>query len=304
MALNIRKAVEQDNDPSRDPKLPPRNGRGQPNIMLPDGSKRVAYTRTSSAGDVLEDKQGLSAWKARLSAIGAHRFPHVAADFSQITDIDDPEQKKLANSITEQLQELMGSTLKAMNGTRLHSLSEAVDRGDDVSWLSAKDRKVLDNYRRVVERMVVEHGYRVVHTEVFGVNDTLRVAGTPDRYGFVDDQLRVVDLKTSGSMEYSVGKFAMQMLGYAGFSLYNDINAVKGIDAYGLGVGREPILDGVEVDRTVGHIMWIPQDGSGGYFGTVDLTAAVEGYRLAEDLREWRNKWKRKAMKFTPSISV
>lgn len=52
------------------------------------------------------------------------------------------------------------------------------------------------------------------------------------------------------------------------------------------------------------YIMWVPQSGEQAALGEVNLTEAVEGFKLAEDLREWRRKWNRKALKFTPSITV
>lgn len=295
MALIITKTTPVQ-EPERPPHLPPRNYRDQPMIIVPGSDKRVAYTRASSAGGTLEDMTNVGKWKSRLAAYGAWKYPRVADKFTEVTDLEDKEQKKHMNKITEELQDLVGMSAKAMRGTDLHAISEDIDAGVE-SWLPDHYVKPIENYRKLVREMEDTAGYQVWASELFGVNDTLKVAGTTDRVAWVDGELVIVDLKTSGSMDFSMGKFAMQLLAYAGMVRYHDLEAQQG-------EGRYPIHPEFQVSQEKAYIMWVPQSGDTAQLGMVDLRAAADGFRIANDLREWRNKWNRKAYKFTPMISV
>lgn len=302
MKLNIRQAGDQ---AQGDPTQPPRNGNDQPKPFLPDGSKRAVYGRTSSAGGILEDTGGLMRWKARLAAYGALRYlPELADELAAMEDIDEPSNKQRANQIVDQLQDAAGSSMKAMRGTLIHELSERVDRDEDLGELPDEVSRVLHLYREVVQRAKADGGLTFIASELYGVNDSLKLAGTMDRIIELNGKLHILDVKTSGSMDYSLGKFAMQMLGYAGMCRYNDIEAQQGLDKHGLGVGRSPLVEGREVDQHTGYILWIPQHGESAALGAVNLDEAVEGFQRVEELKEWRNKWKRKALRFTPMIEV
>ena len=301
MGLTITTSADVGHD--NDPSLPGRDYHGRPKVWLPDGSKRVPYARTSGAGEALEDKRGLMNWKSRLAAYGAFKYPDILSGMASVTNLDDTEQKRQADRVTEALQEAAGMSIKAMAGTHIHTLSEAVDAGYDVGFMPDSVARVVDNYRRLVELAKQEFGYQPYLTEQFVVNDTYGVAGTADRYSFVHGLLSVVDIKTWGSSEYAAGKTAMQLLGYAGGVCYNDLQARQGFNN-GLGVGRSPIHPEHEVSQEIGWVIWVPQHGSGGYMGSLDLTKAHDGYRLASELKEWQNGWKRKANKFTPSLTV
>lgn len=303
MGLNIRKA-EQPSGPITDPHRPPRDYHDRPLVLLPDGSKRAPYGRPSGAGGALEDTSGLTLWKSRLAAYGAvTTFPELAAELSRMESLDDPAAKKRANEITSIFQEAAGMSLKAEMGTIIHALTEAEDRGEDLGYLPEKTRSLMEKYRELIARLERDHGYRVLSTETFGVNDELKLAGTSDRISEYEGEVIVVDNKSSGSLDFGVGKFAMQMLAYAGMVRYDDVAARQGEDV-GLGVGRTPMVEGREVSRTRAAIIWIPQSGETAQFGLVNLEEAVVGYELAAGVREWRNKWKRKALKFTPIVAV
>lgn len=304
MGLNIKEVIDTRATVTADPRMPPRDHYDRPKVLLPDGSKRVPYTRTSSAGGVLEDMTGIIDWKLRLVALGASKFPALLEPLEGVYGVDEPEDKAVARSVSERLLEAAGASTKAESGTDFHSWTEAYDRGDSLSELPEHFKRMMDNYHQLVEKMRAEVGYEVLAAEQFGVNDVRKVAGTTDRVALVNGKACIVDVKTSGSMDFGVGKFAMQIEGYSGMRKYDDLEATKGVDEYGLGVGRAPFAEGYEVDREVGYILWVPQHGETAAFAPIDLTRAEAGYKLAEELKEWRNSWKRKANKFTPIIAV
>lgn len=295
MGLTITKVEVPEPEP-RPTHLPPRNWQDKPMIIVPGQETRVPYFRASSIGGSLEDLTNVNKWKSRLVTLGAYRFPRILEKMSAITDPDDAEQKKLMNKITEELQDLAGMSSKAMRGTDIHAISEEMDIGTEM-YIPDHYVKPVENYRKLVEEMKSGLGYRVWATELFGVNDTFKAAGTTDRVGWIRDELCIIDLKTSGSMDFSMGKFAMQLLTYAGMVRYHDLEAQQG-------AGRYPIHPEESVSQVRAYIMWVPQSGEQAALGEVNLTEAVEGFKLAEDLREWRRKWNRKALKFTPSITV
>lgn len=299
MALQIKKA--RGSEPTKDPTLPPRDRWDRPMVFLPDGSKRVPYARTSGAGAVLEDTTSLTTWKSRLAAFGVAAREDLTA---AIRKLDPVEDRKALDVLVEEAQNVAGMSTKADLGTRIHSLSEAVDRGEDLGSLPDNVQRAVDNYRALVARMKQELGYHVVATEQFCVNDTLSVAGTADRVAVAFDTLAVFDLKTSGSLDWSRGKFAMQFLGYAGSVRYNDLEAQQGLDKFGLGVGRSPFVEGMEVSQELAYIIWCPQHGDSGQLVPVPLTDAADGYRLASEVRDWRNRWKRKSHALPAILTV
>lgn len=303
--LNIKPAVNgviRPPEPQVDPTKPPRDRYGRPKVILPAGGKTAYYARASSFGEILDDKRALGDWMAALAAAGAARFPGIAQDLREL-DLEDLDDRKKAKAISKELQSLMGRDAKAQRGTELHEATEAVDDGKKHS-VKGELARVVDNYQELMDKVKAEHDYQVAASELFGVNDDLLVAGTLDRLAWVDGKLCVVDIKSSGSLAYSMAKFSLQFGSYAGMVRYNHVDAQLGRDLRGLGVGRLPLLDGHEVDREVAWIIWIPQDGSRAEFGKIHIDRTNHGARLVREVKDWRNFWNRKAQKFQPTVTL
>lgn len=291
----------------------PRNGLGQPQIWLPDGSRRVSYGRPSGAGSVLDDKENLFPWQRGRVAIGASQDDRPLQKLRDFAyrggDFDSPDGKDLAKLAGTELFKVGGGEDKADRGTILHDLTELIDLGakvEDLGFIPEQYVPLLNAYADAMSAAADEFDLRVVATELFGVNDHLRLAGTMDRVlwfkapGWESARLIIGDGKSSGSLEYSMGKFAMQIHAYSGMSQYDPAAALAKVDDHGLGVGREPLAvdqdcEPIQVDRSLGLVIWFRSGGNRVEIVPIPLEEAAVGFELAAGIKEWRNMWKRKA---------
>jgi hypothetical protein len=186
---------------------------GRPLIIPPGGGKPVAYTRASTLGKVLEEQSALTAWKQRMTLVGATLAPHIMVSVAAHRD-----DKAKLNELAEQAMAAAQAGSRAEIGTALHKLTETIDSGGDPGPYPAEFHADIEAYRRATA------GWRYLAMETFVVCDELQVAGTFDRlrHFTVSDQPRqIVDLKTGSSVEYSGLSFAVQLAVYAHGSLYN-----------------------------------------------------------------------------------
>jgi hypothetical protein len=138
------------------------------------------------------------AWKARKTAEGLVRRPDLLTLVSGAIANGDPDTdwptKKALNAAVEQAMEAAGSSKGATAGTGFHSLTEAIDRGNEPLFVSDADRVRLDAYRAATASI------EWLDIECFVVNDQVRAAGTFDRLGRLPDgRVVVADLKSGKS---------------------------------------------------------------------------------------------------------
>jgi len=182
----------------------PRDRFGRPMVMLPDSDKRQAYRRTTTFVGVLEDTYNLMAWKQRQTALGLA----VRDDLMLGVKAAKPDDKKTLNGLCEQAVEAAKSGAKATIGTALHSFTEQLDMGEDVSHVPAPYQGDLEAYKKATERL------EVVAIEQFRVFDSWRVAGTADRIVNFNGKSYIADVKT-GDIEWGALKIAMQLAMYS-----------------------------------------------------------------------------------------
>lgn len=178
---------------------------GRPLIVPPDGGERVPYTRVSTLAKALDDQSGLMLWKQRKVAEGLARRPDLMTRVTGALAIGDPDldyaTKRELNSICKEACEAAGSSRGASAGTGLHALTQALDAGQELLFISDADRDRLDAYREAVA------DYTPLDAETFIVNDAVRAAGSFDRLWLCPDgRVRVGDLKTGKSeADYPLG---------------------------------------------------------------------------------------------------
>lgn len=176
---------------------------GRPMIVPPRGKKPVAYTRCTTYIDVLEDKYNLQKWMQRQTALGLSRRSDLLLAVAAHRD-----DKSELDRICDQAKEAAAASAAATTGTALHSLTEAVDRGQELPALPAGAQASLEAYREAMT------GIKIVDIERFLVADKIKVGGTCDRIVEIDGQRYIADIKT-GSIEYGALKIAMQLSIYA-----------------------------------------------------------------------------------------
>lgn len=182
---------------------------GRPLVTPPEGGKAKAYTRCTTFVSAIEDTFNLQKWLIRQTAIG----------LSQRSDLllavtAHREDKRELDKICEQAKEAAAASAKATTGTALHSLTEALDRGQELPALPAGPQASIDAYAAATKEL------KAVAIEEFTVLDSLQVAGTPDRVVEYQGQRYIADLKT-GSIEYGILKIAAQLAVYARGQLYD-----------------------------------------------------------------------------------
>lgn len=253
---------------------------GKPLIIPPGGKpggKLVAYNRASSFGDALDDRYFLEKYLQRMAVKGLASRP----DLYLAATVTPLENKSKLNQLVEAAITAAGGGVKASIGTSLHSLTEAMDRGEDLPVVPAEYRDDLAAYEAATS--VFEH----VSIERFLVCDALQVAGTPDRVtknvvplnfddGFsLVPALRIGDLKT-GSSNGFLGQHCVQLAIYAHSDYYDP------------GTGERTPIEGV--DQNWGVIFHAPAGEGRCDLYAVDLQAGWEAALLAADVRAYRKR--------------
>lgn len=255
----------------------PRDQWGRPLIMPLDGGKPTAYTRVSTMAKALDDLNNLMAWKQRVTAIGLLQRPDLLTRIAGVIANGDPDVdwkvKRELNAICEEASEAAGASKGRSAGTGFHSLTEAIDRGDEPLFVPEQDKPRLDAYRAAME------GYEVLDMETFVVVDELRVAGSFDRLlRCPDGKVRVADLKSGKSEADYPLSTAMQIACYAHGKRYDPV----------LG-GRFRLHD--QLTRETGLLIHLPATG-GCAIHTLDLERGWRAAQLAAEVHHVIRKWK------------
>jgi hypothetical protein len=285
---------------AQEPLQIPRDRHGKPLIAKPgcgapiyEGKQKnvKAYFRASKFGEVLEDQTNLTLWKIRMAMHGLTKRPDLYEQV-QRTPLED---KVILNRIAEDAIEAAGGAAAANVGTALHTLTEALDRGEEVGVVPPAYAADLDAYVEQTRR------FRMLHIERFMVCDELQVAGTPDRlhvgkysespefYG--EPALQVGDLKTSNSnIAYQGMKFAIQLGIYAHSEFYNPLTGER----------ESPGI----VDQNVALVYHMPAGSGTCELIEVDVSSGWEMALLARQVRQARNQGRRLLTKVETAVAV
>ncbi len=202
-------------------------------LIVPRGQTvPVAYTRASGLSKYLaEDSWSLSKWRQRYGAQGIAKHPDLAARAAAVHYSTGPisgtmpisERKRAAaelDAVWEEATTRAGINEAANLGTAGHSLTEPGNQGEVHDGLI----DVVKGYSEVTA------GFERVASEVFVVNDLLRVGGTfdslylsPEFPGFCI----IGDTKTGKN--YHQAEFEIQLAGYQGGEVYLG-DPVDGVD--------------------------------------------------------------------------
>lgn len=243
----------------------PRDRYGRPMVIPADGGKPQAYTRCTTFVSCLEDTYNLSRWQQRMVALGLAERPDLMLQIAS-TDKDD---KKSLNKVCEDAMEAAKAHAAATIGTALHALTERIDRGEDVGVVPEAYQADLDAYTEATKDL------NAVHIEAFSVNDEYKIGGTTDRVVEVDGKLMIADIKT-GSVEWGMGKIAMQLAVYANSQPYSHETGQRG--AWG------------DIDLTRAIVIHLPAGTGTCELIEVDIAAGWEAVHIAAWVRGWRGR--------------
>lgn len=208
----------------------PRDGRGKPYVVPPEGGRPIGLQRVTTFVDVLESKDAIANWKAR-SAAWAMLQPGQEALAQKIGGLNPtgaPDEKRLMNALVEELLDKAGVNDKRDRGTYLHSLTELIDADEALpETTSQEDVQRMIAYREATDLFTVRH------MERFVVMPRLGAGGTPDRvaeyngpgpdggwFNSDEDGLLITDVKT-GNVEYGILKMMGQLGSYKEGKFYD-----------------------------------------------------------------------------------
>jgi hypothetical protein len=238
---------------------------GRPLITPPGGGKPKSYRRCTTFVGVLEDTYNLSKWQQRQVALGLAARPDLLLAVSAHGD-----DKDKLNGICADAAEAAGSSSAATIGTALHRIAERLDAGETVTVPDVA-KADIDAYRAATAEFTWTHIERIT------VNDDLEVAGTPDRIGLIPGAGNVpvvADLKT-GSLDYGMGKIAMQLALYAHSHLYNPTTGER--ERHPLNTQRALVIH-LPAGKGECNLVW------------VDIAAGWEAVQLAAQVWAWRSR--------------
>lgn len=182
----------------------PRDRMDRPLVLLPDGSKRVAYRRTTTFVGALEDRYNLELWKLRRASWGLGQRPDLVLKAASL-HIDD---KKGLDEVAAEAMAYAEAAAKATIGTALHKLCERLDRGQPMGRIPAPHDADIRAYEACMSRYGITHKA----IETFRVHDGWRIAGTADRISQIDGENVISDIKT-GDID-RIHKIVMQLAMY------------------------------------------------------------------------------------------
>jgi hypothetical protein len=263
-----------------------RGSGGEPLIQMPDG-KSKRYARQSSHGDTLDDKSGLSNWLVAKGIEGAAKDQSILARAIASSPYED--HKSDWTTLRQDAIQAGRGSYRADIGTAVHAMSERWEQ-DSSYDPGPKFSPALEAYSKVQKDL----GLVSQLIECQFVNDEFHTAGTADRLYqltkplitpsdeiLLPGTLVIGDLKTGSSLELSAPGYSIQLAGYAGSVLYDVVNNVR-IPTPTINQ-RWAIIMHLDVEEAHCEFLW------------VDLEVGRFGARLAEEVREWRRAWRRKA---------
>lgn len=194
---------------------------GEPLIKQPDGSV-LKYTRASSLGDYLTDQEFLIEWKLLNLAVSLGRNPDLAdmcaieeynTGFNEPAPIVKRESKKRLLSLINRALDRVRTEERADRGTVVHGVTETGYDG----YIPVS---VIGENAAFQEFIAINKIIRL-GSEIFTVNDELRVAGTFDHLWYVPalESIVIGDTK-NGRNQNNLG-FACQFANYANSMVYD-----------------------------------------------------------------------------------
>lgn len=238
---------------------------GRPLVTPPGGGKPVGYTRATTFAGTLEDTYNLGKWQQRMTAIGLSQRPDLMLAVAAHN-----EDKTKMDEVCESALEAAKASSAATIGTALHALCERMDRDLDLGVVPTAYIADLAAYKEATADLVP------LQIESFTVVDDLQVGGTPDRVVVLPDgRVVIADIKT-GSIEWGIGKIALQLALYAHGELYD------------IATGERSDLGPVDPDIAV--IIHLPAGQGYCELVEVDIAAGWAATPLVKQVRDWRKR--------------
>jgi hypothetical protein len=272
----------------RDPDVPEdveRDQWGRPLILQPDGSK-IAYTRVSTAANMLEHQGGLEKWRQQIIVKGMAARPDILAACAALPSKTGNRKKDELTSTSwrEYLDAAFEAGLgheKANWGSATHGFTEPGMRGNPL--VPAAIQGDVDSYWGKVD----EYRVRLVGAELFVVNDELRFAGRFDDLYWIDGFGACLGDKKTGKAK--VKQVTVQKSIYANSKAYDPRTGerreiVDAIDWERAGVPRPD-----DINRKWAFFVHIPLGEGFTTFFKSDIEKGYAAAKVAAMIRDFRS---------------
>lgn len=243
----------------------PRDRYDRPMVIPPSGGGRLPYTRCTTYVGAIEDTYALDKWKQRMVARGLHDRPDLLSQVGTYRNEKDSDDKANLNRVCADALDAGGGGIAAATGTLLHSITEAVDRGQEPE---VPPHHLADVAAYVATTEVLT----ATHIEQFCVLDALKIGGTPDRVVRYQGKRYIADLKT-GSINYGHLKIAAQLAVYARSLTYDVATDERGEHG---------------ADQSRGIVIHLPAGTGECRLYWCNLDVGWEAVKVCRDVREMR----------------
>lgn len=241
----------------------------------------ASWTRATTVAKAISDQTALNSWMLRKVAEGAAKYPHM------LTDVD-WEDKKAADALAQNLLNVSGARDGATRGSHFHTLTEQLDRGEEIQYGDDLDRLMVEGYKAActklnigavpafIERTVVVPGLDKGGAQVAGIAGTFDRVMQSKRSG----KFYVWDFKTHEGKygpEYSMPEWEIQLAIYSQARVFWDWESRQFYDLPNLEQDRALVF---HVNRNTAEWTVYP----------VDLQAGRASLDLALGVRAWRTR--------------
>lgn len=247
---------------------PKRDRWGRYILTDPDTGEEKPWTRVTTLASVLDSEFGLSKWKMRNVVLGLVTRP----DLLDIAYASDPEDKQQLDELCEDALKAANTEVRANQGTALHKFTARIDTGD----LSRNPRQWdadLKAYEVFKEENDIQTAPSLI--ERITVIPSLETAGTIDRIVKHENEPKIADLKTGGSLTHGGMSITIQLAMYSrGKGLWNEVT------------GKWSAMP--PVSQTEGLVMYLPAGEASPELYRVNLELGWEMAKVAKMVYDWR----------------
>lgn len=247
---------------------PERDRWGRYLLPHPETGELRAWTRATTLANTLKDTYGLEKWGKRMLIIGLASRP----DLMDLAYASDPDDKQQLDTLAEDALKAAKTEIRANQGTALHKFTQRYDQGE-VTRAPAKWENDLAAYIAIKEQYGILTHPRMC--ERMTVVPELEAAGTMDKVVKHNGVIKILDLKTGSTVEFSGLEIAMQLSIYAhGRGLWN--------------MTESRWDDMPDVSLTEGLVIHLPAGEGTATLYSVDLAQGWEIAKTAYTVRNWR----------------
>lgn len=249
-------------------------------LLNPETGKSERWSRVTTFAKTLAETSALGAWEIRMVIKGLSMRPDLMAGAE---GWDVKEHKAAFAGVASRAKEGAGAFLGAERGTRIHDLTETLDRGHDLpEGLSDPERDGVAAYGRAVSEAklgvlpeYIERYVAIPRFKVCGKLDRIYDTANVDAIG---EALAIGDVKTAANLDYGWLEIMIQLGLYSMATHFWD----------------ERVDDWVEMpaglSRSTAVVAHVPWDAGYCDMYAVDLTYAAEAAELCERVRAFRSR--------------